>query len=52
MIKAVIMAGGAPRKLLDVTRLTKMGWTAEINLDCGIVQTHKWFKDNIDDFRQ
>lgn len=43
---------GAPRKLLDVTRLTKMGWTAEINLDCGIVQTHKWFKDNIDDFRQ
>lgn len=43
---------GPPRKLLDVTRLTKMGWTAEINIDQGLIQTYKWFKDNIDHFRQ
>ena len=43
---------GAPRKLLDVTRLTKMGWNAEINLDQGLLETFKWFKNNINDIRQ
>ena len=43
---------GAPRKLLDVTRLTRMGWTAKIDLDQGITQTHQWFKDNVNEFRQ
>ena len=43
---------GAPRKLLDVTRLTKMGWTAEINLDQGLEETFNWFKDNRNNIRQ
>lgn len=43
---------GAPRKLLDVTRLTKMGWSAEINLDQGLVETFNWFKDNRNNVRQ
>ena len=43
---------GAPRKLLDVTKLSKLGWNAEINLDQGLHETFKWFKNNINDIRQ
>ena len=43
---------GAPRKLLDVTKLSKLGWNAEINLDQGLHETFKWFKSNINDIRQ
>ena len=43
---------GAPRKLLDVTKLSKLGWNAEINLDQGLYETFKWFKNNINDIRQ
>jgi len=34
---------GAPRKLLDVTRLTRLGWHAQIGLADGIRQTHAWY---------
>jgi GDP-L-fucose synthase len=34
---------GTPRKLLDVTRLTNMGWTASIQLEDGIRQTYDWY---------
>ena len=37
---------GAPRKLLDVSRLTNMGWTAGIPLGEGIRQTYDWFLAN------
>jgi GDP-L-fucose synthase len=37
---------GAPRKLLDVSRLTELGWTARIGLREGIEQTYAWFKDH------
>ena len=43
---------GAPRKLLDVTKLSNLGWNAEINLDQGLYETFKWFKNNINDIRQ
>jgi nucleoside-diphosphate-sugar epimerase len=37
---------GTPRKLMDVTRLTRMGWTATTGLDEGIRQTYEWFCRN------
>ena len=37
---------GAPRKLLDVSRLTNMGWTACVPLEEGIRLTYDWFLAN------
>jgi len=34
---------GTPRKLLDVSRLTALGWTAKISLDEGLRQTYEWY---------
>jgi GDP-L-fucose synthase len=34
---------GTPRKLMDVTRLTEMGWSPEISLDQGIAETYRWY---------
>jgi GDP-L-fucose synthase len=34
---------GAPRKLLDVTRLTGLGWEAQVGLRDGLAQTYEWF---------
>lgn len=35
---------GTPRKLLDVTRLTNLGWRARIGLQEGIRQTYDWYR--------
>ncbi|MFH0854059.1 MAG: GDP-L-fucose synthase [bacterium] len=37
---------GAPRKLLDVSRLHNLGWKHKINLKEGLTQTIEWFKNN------
>ncbi len=37
---------GTPRKLMDVSRMTKLGWKYKIELEEGIKQTYKWFLDN------
>ncbi len=34
---------GTPRKLLDVGRLTSLGWRAQIRLEDGIKSTYAWF---------
>ena len=34
---------GAPRKLLDSSRLAALGWTPAISLEEGIRQTYQWF---------
>ena len=34
---------GTPRKLLDVSRLSALGWTAKISLDEGLRQTYEWY---------
>jgi nucleoside-diphosphate-sugar epimerase len=36
---------GAPRKLMDVSRLQRLGWTARIALRDGIADTYRWFLD-------
>jgi GDP-L-fucose synthase len=38
---------GAPRKLLDITRLSNLGWRASISLEDGIRSTYNWFLENI-----
>ena len=44
---------GTPRKLMDVSRLTSMGWTANIPLERGIEDTYRWFHDHAaEDLRQ
>jgi len=37
---------GAPRKLLDTTRLHELGWKPKILLRDGIRQTYEWFLSN------
>jgi GDP-L-fucose synthase len=42
---------GAPRKLLNVERLSTMGWRYSINLQDGLSETYKWFLQNQGNFR-
>ena len=42
---------GTPRKLLDTTRLTSLGWKPKITLEQGIEQTYAWFIDHVADAR-
>lgn len=37
---------GTPRKLLDVSRLRKLGWTYNIELKNGITSAYEWYIDN------
>jgi GDP-L-fucose synthase len=37
---------GAPRKLLDVSRITRLGWRARTPLTEGLVQTYEWFRQS------
>ncbi|MCI5117998.1 MAG: GDP-L-fucose synthase [Candidatus Electrothrix sp. LOE1_4_5] len=46
------MPDGTPRKLLDVSRLTDLGWTSQITLEQGIADTYAWFLDNEKELRQ
>lgn len=39
---------GSPRKLLDVTRLHKLGWTKSISLEQGLTSTYRWFVKEYD----
>ena len=38
---------GTPRKLLDVSKLSALGWKPKIELDEGIAGTYRWFLENI-----
>ena len=42
---------GTPRKLLDVSRLAALGWTASIGLEDGLRDAYDWFRDNQAAFR-
>lgn len=42
---------GAPRKLMDVTRLEALGWTHAIGLEAGLRDSYSWYVDNIESVR-
>ena len=42
---------GAPRKLMDVSRLHALGWKHTYNLESGLKHDFDWFIDNQDSFR-
>lgn len=42
---------GTPRKLLDTTRLSSLGWKPKITLQAGIEQTYAWFIEHVADAR-
>ena len=39
---------GSPRKLIDVSRLSKMGWKNSTSLREGLELTYNWYKNNLD----
>jgi len=38
---------GSPRKLIDVTRLTKMGWGYSVELKDGLSKTYDWYLGSV-----
>lgn len=43
---------GTPRKWMDSSRLRSVGWSPSIDLDQGIHETYKWFRQNINQFKE
>ena len=39
---------GTPRKLLDVSRIHALGWTAQIGLREGLTETYRWYREQLD----
>jgi len=43
---------GTPRKLMDVSKMKKIGWTYSTELEDGINKTYNWFLNNINNFKE
>jgi len=41
------MPDGTMRKLLNVSKMTKLGWKPQISLEDGIVMTYQWYKQEL-----
>ncbi|MDG2001557.1 MAG: GDP-L-fucose synthase [Alphaproteobacteria bacterium] len=37
---------GMARKVMDINKITKLGWSSKIELKVGLEQAYKWFSDN------
>lgn len=42
---------GTMRKLMDVSRLSSMGWSASTSLEDGVRNTYDWYLENVDALR-
>jgi len=42
---------GAPRKLMDVSRLSSLGWEYSVELEKGLGMTYEWFLGHLDELR-
>ena len=41
---------GTPRKLVDTTKLSQLGWTAKIDLKAGLRTTYDWYVERTREF--
>lgn len=39
--------GGTPSKLLDISRIKKLGWEAKNNLEEGLRRTYDWYNKQV-----
>ncbi len=46
------MPDGNPRKLIDSTKINRLGWKPKISLEEGLSLTYKWFNNNYDSIRK
>ena len=37
---------GTPRKLMDSSKINKLGFSPKISLEQGIIKTYKWYLEN------
>ncbi len=42
---------GTPRKLMDVSKLNRLGWSASIDLKNGLRETYAWFLEHLADLK-
>lgn len=42
---------GTPRKVLDVSRLSSLGWKSKVDLRSGLEMTYHWFLQHVNDIR-
>ncbi|AQX83616.1 GDP-L-fucose synthase [Elizabethkingia bruuniana] len=43
---------GTPRKLMDVSKLNKLGWSYKVDLKEGIRRTYRWFLENQNSYKE
>lgn len=41
---------GAPRKLLDSSRINQFGWKPKVSFEAGLQDTYEWYRANISDW--
>ncbi len=51
IVQDISRPDGTPRKLLDVSRITGLGWRPEIELRPGLESTYRWFVEHHGDAR-
>jgi len=43
---------GMPRKVMDINKISTLGWCSKIELKVGLKQAYKWFIDNYDHIKK
>ena len=52
IVKDTSKPDGTPRKMMDSTQLHSMGWSPKYDLESGLVDAYRWFKNHLEDFRE